>query len=161
MAADVAGDKVPFVSLDNATALAAAREDPVGSLRGINRVVIAEIQRAPNLLLSIKTDVDRDIQAGRFLLIRSTNLMPLHKVAASLARRMETVRLLPLAQAELLGQTSAFIDNPFAHKPPAGNFGILGLALIETFCQVAIPKPSPVENGHADRIGTTVTSKPS
>jgi predicted AAA+ superfamily ATPase len=102
---------MPFFTLDEATVLAAANDDPVGFLRGLDRAVIDEIQRAPGLLLAIKTEVDRDKTAGRFLLIGSANLMTVPKVADSLAGRMEVVKLLPLSQAEIMGAKSPFLDN--------------------------------------------------
>lgn len=64
LATDIAADKIPLFTLDDATVLAAANDDPVGFLRGLDRAVIDEIQRAPDLLLSIKTEVDRDKSPG-------------------------------------------------------------------------------------------------
>lgn len=49
-----------YYTLDNATTLDAARQDPVGFVRRIDRAVIDEIQRAPELLLAIKESVDID-----------------------------------------------------------------------------------------------------
>ena len=74
-----------FFTLDNPTTLSAARSDPVGFLRGLDRAVIDEIQRAPDLLLAIKESVDTDKRPGRFLLTGSANLMTLPRVADSLA----------------------------------------------------------------------------
>ncbi|TAT74258.1 hypothetical protein ELI52_31135 (plasmid) [Rhizobium ruizarguesonis] len=41
-----------YYTLDNATTLDAARQDPVGFVRGMNRAIIDEIQRTPELLLA-------------------------------------------------------------------------------------------------------------
>ena len=43
----IAGDAIPFITLDYATALEAASTDPVGFLCGIDRAVSDEVQRAP------------------------------------------------------------------------------------------------------------------
>ncbi len=49
-----------YVTLDGLTALAAARSDPEGFLAGLEGpVVIDEVQRAPELFLAIKAEVDR------------------------------------------------------------------------------------------------------
>ncbi len=48
LATDIAADEMPFFTLDEATVLAAANNDPVGFLRGLDRAVIDEIQRAPD-----------------------------------------------------------------------------------------------------------------
>lgn len=52
LARDVAADKTPFLTLDDATVLRSATDDPVGFVRGLDRAVIDEIQRAPELLLA-------------------------------------------------------------------------------------------------------------
>ena len=88
-----------YVTLDDQTVLEAARSDPAGFVRGIDRTIIDEIQRAPELLLAIKKSVDEDRRPGRFLLTGSANVMTLPRVADSLAGRIETIGMLPLAQA--------------------------------------------------------------
>ena len=80
-----------YLTMDDELTLLSAREDPVGMIRSLDRAVIDEIQRAPQLLLAIKKSVDEDRRPGRFLLTGSTNLMALPTVADSLAGRMETV----------------------------------------------------------------------
>jgi predicted AAA+ superfamily ATPase len=131
LATDIAADEIPLFTLDEATVLAAVNNDPVGFLRGLDRAVIDEIQRAPNLLLAIKTEVDRDKTAGRFLLTGSANLMTIPKVADSLAGRMEVVKLLPLSQAEIMGAKSTVIDNAFKGLQPTVEKAVLGDNMIE------------------------------
>ena len=131
LAADIAADEIPFFTLDDATVLAAANNDPVGFLRGLDRAVIDEIQRAPDLLLAIKNEVDRDKTAGRFLLTGSANLMTIPKVADSLAGRMEVVKLLPLSQAEIVGARSKLLNNAFNGLQPTVENVVLGDDMIE------------------------------
>ena len=90
-----------YLTLDDEVTRLAAREDPVGFIRSLDCAVIDEIQRAPGLLLAIKKSVDEDRRPGRFLLTGSANLMALPGVTDSLAGRMETLVLLPLAQCEM------------------------------------------------------------
>ncbi len=132
LARQIADEAIPFVTLDNATTLDAALADPVGFLRGLDRAVIDEIQRAPDLILAIKTAVDTDPRPGRFLLTGSANLMTLPRVADSLAGRMGIIRLLPLAQAELHDARPSFLDRVFAGKIPASRTPIVGDDLAET-----------------------------
>ena len=75
-----------YLTLDDELTLLAAKEDPVGMIRSLDRTVIDEIQRAPRLLLAIKKSVDEDRRPGRFLLTGSANLMALPAVADSLAQ---------------------------------------------------------------------------
>ena len=111
---------VPYVTLDDATQLAAARSDAQGFLAGLGeRVVIDEIQKAPELFPAIKMSVDRDRRPGRFLLTGSANVLLLPKISESLAGRMELLTLWPLSQGELQAQQEKFLDGVFAERLPA------------------------------------------
>ena len=140
LATDIASDKTPFLTLDDANVLRSAIDDPVGFVRGLDRAVIDEVQRAPDLLLAIKSLVDGNKTPGRFLLTGSANLMTIPKVADSLAGRMEVVRLLPLSQAEITGTNSGFIDRAFAAEKPAADHMILGEDLTESVLSGGYPE---------------------
>lgn len=141
LAQRIAGETFPFFSLDDATTLDAALSDPVGFLRGLDRAVIDEIQRAPELILAIKVAVDSDPRPGRFLLTGSADLMTLPRVADSLAGRMGIVRLLPLAQAELRGaDPPSFLDMAFAGEIPAFRAPPAGGSLVETVLAGGYPE---------------------
>lgn len=129
-----------YLTLDDATTRAAARSDPTGFVRGLERATIDEVQRAPDLLLAIKSVVDRDPTPGRFLLTGSANLMTLPQIADSLAGRMETLRLLPLAQAELRGRASAFLERAFGGVAPQARYAIIGEALVEAVLAGGYPE---------------------
>jgi predicted AAA+ superfamily ATPase len=92
-----------FITMDDDTVLAAARSDPTGLVRALDRTTIDEVQRVPDLLRAIKKSVDDDRRAGRFLLTGSANILTLPQVSESLAGRMEIVSLLPLSRAEIRG----------------------------------------------------------
>ena len=98
LARSLSGERMRLLTLDDPLTLLAAREDAGGLVRGLDRAVIDEVQRAPELLLAIKRSVDDDRRPGRFLLTGSANVMTLPRLADSLAGRMETVPLLPLAR---------------------------------------------------------------
>lgn len=118
----IAGEGRRYLTLDDQLTLLSAQEDPVGLIRSLDRAVIDEIQRAPELLLAIKKSVDEDRRAGRFLLTGSANLMTLPTVADSLAGRMETLTLLPLSQSEIEGASTNWIDSVFSdHLPLPGS----------------------------------------
>ena len=102
-----------YLTMDDELTRLSAQEDPVGLVRDLDFAVIDEIQRAPQLLLSIKKSVDEDRRPGRFLLTGSANLMTLPAVADSLAGRMETLPLLPLSQSELEWQSANWIDSAY------------------------------------------------
>ncbi|MYE80885.1 MAG: AAA family ATPase, partial [Gammaproteobacteria bacterium] len=140
LAQHIAGKDMPFLTLDDPTVLQAAKADPVGFVRGLDRAVIDEIQRAPDLILAIKGAVDGDPRPGRFLLTGSANLMTLPRVADSLAGRMSIMRLLPLAQAELRESPSSFLDLVFAGQPPEIGLPLFGEDLLETVLAGGFPE---------------------
>lgn len=107
-----------YLTLDDPAVLDAARLDPVGLLRQLDRAIIDEVQRAPQLLLALKLSIDQDRRPGRFLLTGSANLLSLPSIADSLAGRMEVHALLPLSQAELQGRQSDFLRRAQAHDWP-------------------------------------------
>jgi predicted AAA+ superfamily ATPase len=99
-----------YITLDDVNLLDIARNDPIGLIRHANLLAIDEIQRAPELLLAIKKSVDEDRRPGRFLLIGSANIMTMPKVSESLAGRMETLHLLPLASSEIYFGKGQWLD---------------------------------------------------
>lgn len=107
-----------YLTLDDATVLAAAIEDPAGFLSGIQGpVVLDEVQRAANLFPALKIEVDRDRQPGRFLLTGSADILLLPNLSESLAGRMEILTLWPFSAGELRGVKKSFIDQVFSDSP--------------------------------------------
>ena len=121
-----------YITLDDQTVLEAAQADPAGFIRGLNRAIIDEIQRAPDLLLAIKKTVDEDYRPGRFLLTGSANVLTLPRVADSLAGRMETLPMLPLAKAEIDGSTPTFLERLFEGKLQQARNAIVGDEIIHS-----------------------------
>jgi hypothetical protein len=117
----VAGNR-EFITMDDDTVLAAARSDPTGFVRALDRTTIDEAQRVPDLLRAIKKSVDDDRRAGRFLLTGSANILTVPQISESLAGRMEIVSLLPLSRAEIVGKRPDFLRAAFDGKlgKPAG-----------------------------------------
>jgi len=110
-----------YVTFDDPATLSAAASDPGAFLDGFSGpVTIDEVQRLPEILLPIKLRVDRNREAGRYVLTGSANVLTLPKVADSLAGRMEIIDLLPLTQAEIEGTRHNFLDWAFAEADPEG-----------------------------------------
>jgi len=101
----------PIITMDDPAILAGAKADPLGFLNDLDKhVIIDEVQRVPELFLSIKKLVDENRKGMRMILTGSANVMLLPKVADSLAGRIEIHYLWPLAQTELKGKPSVFLD---------------------------------------------------
>jgi predicted AAA+ superfamily ATPase len=81
--------------------------------------------------LAIKKTVDEDYRPGRFLLTSSANVLTLPRVADSLAGRMETLRMLPLCHAEIVGAGSTFLDRLFAGALEGDKQAIVGDDLVQ------------------------------
>lgn len=102
--------KLPYYTLDDDNILNAVKQDPIGFIDRIEKGIIDEIQRAPELLRAIKFSVDQQRQPGRFLLTGSANVLALPQIGDSLAGRMEILTLLPLSLAEINRRDPLFIE---------------------------------------------------
>lgn len=90
-----------YQSLEAPDTRAWTRSDPRGFLAQADRMVLDEVQRAPDLLSYIQVLVDEDPVPGRFLLSGSLNLLLLESVSQTLAGRTARLTLHPLSLAEL------------------------------------------------------------
>lgn len=100
-----------MITLDDPATLTAAQADPLGFLEDLDKhLIIDEVQRAPELFLSIKKLVDEDRKGRRIILTGSADVMTLPKVADSLAGRIEIHNLWPLSQSEIGGTESTFLQ---------------------------------------------------
>lgn len=107
------------INLDERATREAVVADPAGALSDLEGpAFIDEVQRGGNdLLLEIKAAVDRDKRPGRFLLTGSANLLATRRTFEALTGRMEIIRLSPLAQSEIEGSSTSFVDALFANEP--------------------------------------------
>ncbi len=104
----------PYFSFDNLAILDSARSDPQGFVESLpERVILDEIQRAPEVMLPIKYSVDQNRQPGRFILTGSADVLALPKIADTLVGRIEIHSLWPLSQGELRGVRESFVDTAF------------------------------------------------
>ncbi len=129
LCASIAADehRATTFTLDDRATRDAASDDPTGFVAGLpERVVIDEIQRAPDLVLAIKEAVDREPTPGRFLLTGSANLLTNQRVRDSLAGRAETIRLWPLTQAEIHGSDLNLADMLLAGRVPQISGAVVG-----------------------------------
>ncbi len=104
-----------YLTLDDPAVVTATATDPVGFIQAARaNIIIDEVQHAPQLFVAIKASVDRNRQAGRFLLTGSANLWLIPRLSESLAGRMEILTLWPLSQGELEETRERFIDVAFS-----------------------------------------------
>lgn len=104
----------PVVSFDDLNFLSAATHDPKNFITSLPKpAILDEIQRVPELFLSIKQDVDLHRAPGRYLLTGSSSPLLLPKISDSLAGRMEILKLSPFSQGELIQKEESFLDALF------------------------------------------------
>lgn len=101
---------LPYFTLDDDNILNAAKQDPIGFVNRLEKGIIDEVQRAPELLRAIKYSIDQNRQPGRFLLTGSANLLALPQIGDSLAGRMEILTLLPLSLSEIERRDPMFFE---------------------------------------------------
>jgi len=88
-----------YITLDDLDTLSIAKNRPEELLAFSDRLIIDEVQRSPDLLLSVKRAVD-DNREKRFILSGSANLLLMKSVSESLAGRALYFDLLPFAWGE-------------------------------------------------------------
>jgi len=94
-----------YASLESPDLRTLALEDPRGFLgQFAERVILDEVQRAPDLLSYIQGLVDEEDRPGRYILTGSQDLLLMSSISQSLAGRCAVLHLLPLARTELAGQ---------------------------------------------------------
>lgn len=100
-----------YVTLDDTTVYGSALADPVFFIKNLRKpVVIDEIQKLPELLNSIKLDVDKNRVNGSYLLTGSANILALKDISDTLAGRMAIIELFPLNCKEISGKTENVIE---------------------------------------------------
>ena len=132
-----------YLSFDDDSVRAGAETDPMGFISDLpERVVLDGVQRVPGLFTGLKLEIDRRRVPGRFVLTGSTNVLAVPTVQDSLAGRLETVRLHPLAQCELHASRPAadgFIDTLFGDNFPIQQTARLGKQLAERIVSGGFP----------------------
>lgn len=90
-----------FLTLDDFDTLQQAEQDPGSLFLGAERIIIDEVQRAPNLLLAVKQAVDKNPSRYKFVLSGSANLLLMKQVSESLAGRAVYFELNPMTLGEI------------------------------------------------------------
>jgi predicted AAA+ superfamily ATPase len=89
-----------FLTMDDFDVLRQAQQSPEGLWAGADRVVLDEVQKAPEILSAAKLTVDRQPGQVRFVLSGSANLLLMRQVSESLAGRAVYFILDPMALGE-------------------------------------------------------------
>ena len=93
-----------YVSLEDPDVRSVATSDPRGFLtRHSNKVILDEVQRAPELFSYLQTKMDSDDVEGNYILSGSRNFELMQNITQSLAGRVAILNLMPLSRFEFAG----------------------------------------------------------
>jgi len=111
-----------YLTFDDLNLLSAAQNNPYDFIEGYkDNLVIDEVQRVPEIFPAIKSLVDKNRKAGKFILTGSANVLLLPKISESLAGRIEILNMFPLSQSEISSAKINFIDKLFVSKFSPGS----------------------------------------
>ena len=121
-----------YLSFDDKVVRSSAKAGPIGFVQNLpERIILDEVQHVPELLSSLKLEIDKKRHPGRFILSGSTNILLLPALSDSLAGRMDVLRLHPLAQCEIEGSPSGFLKRLFNNQFKTQTVERLGDELIQ------------------------------
>ncbi len=145
---EVVPDEPAYADLDDPTVLDQAQRSPKDFLASLPLpAAIDEVQRAPGLILPLKSLVDRDRRPGRVLLTGSADPFATHAAPDSLAGRTEALTLWPLSEVELRRRKPTFLDRAFAGEWPRASVPFSKSELIEILVRghfpAAVARPEP------------------
>lgn len=108
-----------YLTLDDPETQERAKLAAGDLVRSAPRLILDEVQRAPDLLLAVKRAVDeeRPRRNGRFVLTGSANLLLMQRISETLAGRATYVNLWPLSRRERLGQGAPGIWSALLSTP--------------------------------------------
>lgn len=106
-----------YIDLDDLDQLDEAQRDPKGLVSHGDRVIIDEVQRAPQLILAVKQRVDQAREV-RFILTGSSNLLLMKNIADTLAGRAVYLPIRPFTLWEL-ADVEPPVDPLFGDDPSA------------------------------------------
>lgn len=115
-----------YISCDNIANLASIQFDPIGFLNNqLKPLIIDEAQRAPEIFLPIKVDVDENRKPGRYLLTGSANPLLVPNLGDGLTGRMGICNMWPLSQGEILGRKESLLKSLFGNEQWKAGYSML------------------------------------
>ncbi|NEE04404.1 ATP-binding protein [Phytoactinopolyspora halotolerans] len=135
-----------YLTLDDGAFRASARADPgVFIADGPRPMLIDEVQRGgDDLVLAIKSAVDRDTQRGQFVLAGSTRFLSTPSLSESLPGRAGILEVWPFSEQELADSTASFLSTAFSQADELRSAGPSKYErhdYFELICRGSYPEP--------------------
>lgn len=142
-----------YISCDNIASLASIQFDPAGFLNNQTKpLIIDEAQRAPEIFLPIKVDVDNNRNPGRYLLTGSANPLLVPSLGDSLTGRMGICNMWPLSQGEIRGVKENFFSSLVENKTWKKEYPVLSQhEIIEILLKGGFPNVVAATNAEERR----------
>ena len=102
--------RVAVIDLDDPAVRDAVSADPANFLVSTSPVCIDEFQKAPSVLDTIKAELNRRLEPGRFVITGSTRFDAMPRAAQALTGRIHIIDMLPFSQGEIEGRAENFLE---------------------------------------------------
>ncbi len=136
-----------YITFDDITTYLSAKEDPFSFIASLKKpVIIDEVQRAPEVLLAIKQDVDKNRKNGSYILTGSANILGFKNLADTLAGRIAILELFPLTCREINGKTDSILSVLFEEKFDKDTLYVDEDFLIERILTGGYPEPNNISS---------------
>ncbi len=142
-----------YITCDDIIVYNSLVTDPYGYLKSLpHGTIIDEVQRLPEIFLTIKQVVDENRTNGMFVLTGSANVLLVPKISESLAGRMEIITLSPLTEDEILKTKSNFVDNIFDDIKNLKTQTLTKSELIDKVLEGGYPEPKLEYEEYNDKL---------
>ncbi len=99
-----------YLSMDDFSVLEQAKIDPISLWKDVDKVIIDEAQKVPEIFLAVKFTVDRTRRKKKFILSGSSDLLLMKNITESLAGRAIYLEMYPLTIGEITENFTNFLN---------------------------------------------------
>jgi len=99
-----------YLSMDDFFILEQAKVDPVSLWKDVDKVIIDEAQKVPEIFSAVKFTVDRTRRKKKFILLGSSDLLLMKNITESLAGRAIYLEMYPLTIGEITENFTNFLN---------------------------------------------------
>lgn len=105
-----------YLTFDDINVYDSSKTDPASFVKNLDKpIVLDEIQKVPELMNTIKLDVDSNKTKGGYFLTGSSNIISFKNIADTLAGRIGIFNLFPLTSKEISFKNENIIDILFGN----------------------------------------------
>ena len=99
-----------YLSMDDFSVLEQAKADAISLWKDVDKIIIDEAQKVPEIFSAVKLTVDRTRRKKKFILSGSSDLLLMKNVTDSLAGRAIYLEMYPLTIGEIMENFTNFVN---------------------------------------------------